>query len=54
MQASGQVVKSFSASPFCFFRVIHDLIPEGVISMFAEVIVTVCNFDKPGVPYLLA
>ena len=47
MQASVQVVKSLSASPFCFFWIVHDLIPEGVISMLTEVIVVVFDFDKP-------
>ena len=54
MQASVQVVKSLSASPFCLFWIVHDLIPEGVISMLTEVIVVVFDFDKPCVPDFLA
>ena len=44
----------FPAFPLCLFWIVHDLIPEDVISMLAEVIMLVFDFDKPCIPDFLA
>ncbi len=53
-QVSAHVVRSFPAAPFGILWIIHDLIPEGVISMLAEVVMAMFDFHKPRAPCFLA